>query len=95
MTTEVTDQMLNEGIARVAGDTFDSHAIIRDVMTEHPREYVKDLYTHVESTDPIQTYHATLGKRLAGLSGIERTETVVSANVRGQNTSNQGWKKKP
>lgn len=95
MITTVTDDMLHEAIARIAGNSFDSHDVIEDLMTYHPQEYVRDLASYVDIADPIQTYHATLGRRLAGLSTIERTETVLSTNVRGRKTSNQGWKKKP
>jgi hypothetical protein len=90
----VTNEILSESINRMKEPKFDSHAIIRDVMTNHPKEYTKGLYGHVGTDDPIQTFHARIGSSLAGFPSIEKTEKVLSLNVRGQVTENQEWKKK-
>lgn len=94
MTRAVTDEILSASIDRMKQASFDSHAIIRDLMTYHPQEYVTDLACHVASKDPFLTYHAGLGSRLADWPSIEKTAKVMSENIRGQVTENQGWKKK-
>ncbi|MEP6652250.1 MAG: hypothetical protein ABJA82_02765 [Myxococcales bacterium] len=94
MKEAVTDEILSASLDRMKEATFDSHAVIRDLMTYHPQEYVTDLASQVASKDPILTYHAGLGSRLANWPSIERTTKVMSVNVRGQVTENQGWKKK-
>jgi len=89
----LTDAMLEASIQRMDED-FDSHAVITDLMTHSSQDYVRDLYAHVDHSDPILAHHAVLGTRLGSRQSIERTQKVFSPNVRGQTTENQGWRKR-
>lgn len=55
-----------------------------------------DLYSFVAQPDPIQSLHASIGKRLLGIDSIEKagTDKLQSANVRGNETDNQKWRRK-
>ena len=90
--TNVTDQILSAAIESLP-PTFDTHAVIREVMTRSPREYADDLGA-TPGSDPILTLHASIGSRLAAFDTIAKTRKVSSTNVRGQDTENQEWKKK-
>jgi hypothetical protein len=39
--TNVTDQILTEAIESLP-EVFDTHAVIRQIMTRHPRQYADD-----------------------------------------------------
>lgn len=88
----VTDQILADAIESLP-DVFDSHAVIREVMTRSPRQYADDLGATAGS-DPILAFHASIGSRLAAFESITKTKKVVSTNVRGQETENQEWRKR-
>ena len=75
-------------------NTFDSHELIRAVMTTHPQEYVRELYNQVNADDPIQSAHAAIGLALHRIPSIAPTRRVNSVNVRGQTTENQEWQKR-
>lgn len=89
----ITLPMLVDAVA-AQGAVFDSHAIIRWLMTNYPQEYVRDLFECVASDDPIQTAHAQFGLALHEVPGIRPDSKVKSMNVRGQVTENQQWRKK-
>lgn len=90
----VTNDMIRELILAMPSE-FDSHALIQQVMRRHPREYTIDLYSFVDREDPIRSLHQSLGQRLLGFNVIEKDETgkVPSANVRGNDTDNQMWRR--
>jgi hypothetical protein len=87
----LTDQIIADAIAQMP-ETFDSHDLIREVMTRAPRAYADDLAA-TRGDDPIQDFHAAIGRRLVGFPSIAKTPVVTSMNVRGRETENQGWKK--
>lgn len=89
---DVTDDILREAIAAQPVD-FDSHAVIRQIMRLAPRAYADDLAA-TNGDDPIRAYHASIGRRLLQRTDIEATRKARSRNVRGENTANQGWRKK-
>jgi hypothetical protein len=89
----LTDEILGEAIEQMSNPTFDSHEIIRHLMRRHPREYATDLHM-TAGQDPIQTLHATIGRRLTSFGVIEKTGSVKSMNVRGEVSDNEGWRKR-
>lgn len=90
--THLTDAILAAAVASLP-DTFESHDVIRSVMTSHPQEYVRELYENVNAVDPIRTTHAVIGRTLHRIPGIVAANRVDSVNVRGPETENQGWRK--
>jgi hypothetical protein len=87
----VTDQILTEAIESLP-EVFDSHAVIRKVMTQHPRQYADDL-GETAGNDPIRTLHAAIGSRLAAFEAITKVEKVSGTNIRGGENENQQWRK--
>ena len=91
----ITNGMLRELIHRMRA-VFDSHDLIQEIMTKHPQEYTKDLYSFVESTDPIQSLHQSIGQRLLGIDLIEKasSDKVRTTNARRKDNANQSWRRK-
>ncbi len=89
----VTDQILAEAIESLP-DVFDSHAVIRKVMTRSSPAIRRRLRVPLAGSDPILIFHASIGSRLAAFGSIMKTKKVLSTNVRGQETENQQWRKK-
>jgi hypothetical protein len=92
MTTNITDEILGEAVQHMP-PTFDSHAVIRDLMHHWPRAYASDLSASV-GDDPIRSLHSTIGTRLSSFDTIEKTKKVKSMDVRGEDAENQEWRKK-
>jgi hypothetical protein len=90
--THITDAMLLDVIGPLP-TTFDSHAVIRGLMTIYPQEYVREEYTNVSNPDPIRETHRQIGIVLLGVPSIRPTRKVNSPNVRGPITENQKWEK--
>jgi hypothetical protein len=92
---KITDDILRERIMHLE-PVFDSHDLIEALMKHHPKEYTEDLYSFIDSDDPIQSLHQSLGRRLLGIDQIERSEggKVASRNVRGGDTLNQEWRRR-
>lgn len=90
--THITDAMLLTIIAPMPS-TFDSHAVIRGLMTLFPQEYVREEYANVGNPDPIRETHRQIGIALLGVPGIRPTRRVNSPNIRGPVTENQEWEK--
>lgn len=75
-------------------DEFDSHDFIFEMMRRFPREYTHSLYECRRAKDPIQTLHAKIGRKLAGMKErMAKTRRKTSRNVRGLPSTNQFWKK--
>jgi hypothetical protein len=72
---------------------FDSHALICDLMSRYPQEYVRELHARVHLADPIKATHADIGQALLSVPGIAPTRKVDSLNVRGRVSENQEWRK--
>ncbi len=89
----LTDTILARAAASILEAVFDSHALIRVVMTTNPQEYVRELYARVDQDDPIQAAHADIGSALLHIPRIEATHKVISMNIRGRQTLNQEWRK--
>ncbi|MFL5352997.1 hypothetical protein [Archangium sp.] len=89
----ITVEMLRSSVEAMP-DQFDSHAVIRHIMRTWPQLYVHELYSRERLPDPIMATHAEIGRALARLGSLEKTDRVESRNVRGEfDTENQGWKK--
>jgi hypothetical protein len=73
--------------------TFDSHDVIRRLMTVVPREYVREEYANVGNPDPIRETHRQIGIALLGIPGIHPTRKRNSLNIRGSVSENQEWEK--
>jgi hypothetical protein len=72
---------------------FDSHQVIQELMTRYPREYVGELYEHIDDPDPILAGHVDIAFAIGRVSGVEADGEVESINVRGKKTKNKLWKK--
>lgn len=92
---KITDTILREQITHLE-PVFDSHELIEALMRRHPKEYTFDLYSFIDSEDPIQSLHQSLGRRLLGIDLIEKSEggKVPSRNVRGGDNLNQQWRRR-
>jgi hypothetical protein len=88
----LTNAVLTAAVASIPETVFDSHAVIRVLLTHYPKEYARELYTCVDEDDPIQGLHAEIGMSLHG-TGIQPTRKVTSVNIRGRETVNQEWRK--
>lgn len=88
----LTDEVLQAAITKLP-PTFDTHAVIREMMKLEPRLYAEDLVA-APGADPILALHASIGSRLARFDKLEKTRKVYSPNVRGEDTENQEWAKK-
>ncbi len=89
----ITEEMLRSSVQAMP-DQFDSHDVIRHIMRTWPRLYVHELYSREQLKDPIMATHAEIGRALARLGLLEKTDRLESRNVRGEfDTENQGWKK--
>ena len=88
----ITDQILDQAITFLDAE-FDSHDVIKKVMQIAARPYAEDL-AKASGDDPFISLHSSIGTRLLGFKSIEPTKKVMSMNVRGQITENQGWRKK-
>jgi len=80
-------------IVRTLPDVFESHDVIRGLMTSRPRDYVLELHAYCHTDDPIQVAHARIGRALHGVPDVVATRRPKSPNVRGRSTKNQQWKK--
>jgi hypothetical protein len=89
----LTNTVLTAAVARIPETVFDSHAVIRALLTYYPKEYARELYTCVDEDDPIQGLHAEIGMSLHDVSGIKATRKVTSVNIRGRETEIQEWRK--
>ena len=76
-------------------DVFDSHNVIRAMMTTWPHDYVQEQHAFLNTSDPIHISHQQIGRALYKVPGIVPFHRVVSPNVRGKRTINQQWKKVP
>ncbi|MHB8878154.1 MAG: hypothetical protein ACYC8T_31035 [Myxococcaceae bacterium] len=92
MTTHIGKAMLLAAINAMPVE-FDSHDLIVYLMRHYPREYVMHLYSRIKQTDPIRQGNADIGKRLARLNQIRKTNRPSSGNIRSGVTENQGWRK--
>jgi len=90
--THITDAMLLTVIGPLQ-TPFDSHDVIRGLMTVFPQEYVREEYANVGNPDPIRETHRQIGIALLGVSGIHPTRKINSPNIRGPVTENQEWEK--
>lgn len=91
----LTDAMFT-AVLNTLPSTFDSHAVIRGLMTQYPKDYVKELFANVGTSDPIRETHREIGQKIATIPGVTRCPINVkvdSANIRGPVTENQGWRK--
>jgi hypothetical protein len=87
------DDVFETILGRMKGE-FESHDFIFEMMRRFPREYTHALYECRRAKDPIQTLHAKIGRKLAGMKGrIGKTRKKTSRNVRGLTSTNQFWKK--
>lgn len=89
----ITDQILEQAVKAIPADAFDTHRVIRELMTMACRQYADEL-GGTKGHDPIMTLHSTIGTRLLSIGSIEPTKKVNSANVRGQDNENQEWRRK-
>jgi hypothetical protein len=89
----LTNAVLTAAVASIPETVFDSHAVIRVILTDFPKEYARELYACVEEDDPIQGLHAEIGMSLKHVPGLEPTRKVSSVNIRGRETANQEWRK--
>jgi hypothetical protein len=89
----MTNTVLTAAVASIPETVFDSHAVIRILLTHYPKEYARELYACLDEDDPIQGLHAEIGMSLHGVTGIEPTRKVSSVNIRGRETANQEWRK--
>ncbi len=90
----LTNAVLTAAVASIPETVFDSHSVIRVLLTVYPMEYARELYACVEEDDPIQGLHAEIGMRLLDVTSIAPTRKVRSVNVRGRETENQEWRKR-
>jgi hypothetical protein len=92
----ITDEILSAAVAEITEPIFDSHAIIRRIMTNEPQAYVRELYERVNKADPIRQTHGEIGRRLTKLAAIRKVLRHETRNVRSEDhaeTMNQFWAK--
>jgi hypothetical protein len=90
--TDLTTEKLAAAVASLP-TVFDSHDVIRVIMTNNPQEYVRELYEWKDADDPIQAAHADIGESIRAVEGVVPTCKVDSMNIRGRVTKNQQWRK--
>jgi len=56
----LTNAVLTAAVASIPETVFDSHSVIRVLLTVYPMEYARELYACVEEDDPIQGLHAEI-----------------------------------
>ncbi len=75
-------------------EEFESHDFIFEMMRRFPREYTNSLYECRRAKDPIQTLHAKIGRKLAGMKErVVKSRRKTSRNARGLTSTNQFWRK--
>jgi hypothetical protein len=90
----VTDDIIQRAIDELPNQ-FDSHDFLRKLMLIEPRAYVCELHEKLDTDDPIQQAHAELASQLNRFTSLEKVRRVRSMNIRGQETENQLWRKRP
>ncbi len=88
---KIDEQLLRSVIAELP-QVFDSHDVIRKIMSLDPRTYA-DKLGGTGGQDPIQYLHSEIGRDLARLPEIRKTRRLDSPNVRSGSTENQEWEK--
>lgn len=89
----ISDQILEQAVKAIPEAVFDTHRVIRALMTMACRQYADELGL-TKGHDPIMTLHSAIGTRLLSIGSIEPTKKVTSTNVRGQDNENQEWRRK-
>ena len=79
---DLTNAVLTAAVASIPERVFDSHSVIRVLLTHYPKEYARELYACVDEEDPIQALHAEIGMSLHDVAGIAPTRKVSSLNIR-------------
>lgn len=90
----LTDPMFTNVISALP-QFFDSHAVIRGLMSKYPQEYVKELNANVASSDPIRETHRQIGQHIGSIRNVQKNTAigrVESTNIRGPVTENQAWR---
>ena len=93
----LTDEILLGAIERLGSEAFDSHALLQDLMTHHPHDYVRELNEKIRTEDPILQTHSDIASQLnfAPLSAVvENLGQVSSLNVRGKRTTVHKWRRR-
>ena len=86
-------KLLKDVVANL-GNEFDSHKFIEKFISLHEKEYVDLL--HKKEKGIFRAAHSYIGKCLSNNSlklKIEKTERVVSENIKKYDCENQNWKK--
>lgn len=91
MMKHLTDTILEAAISNIDEAKFDSHRLIRELLTRYPQEYARELFEFVNSKDPIQDLHKEIGLSLKKLSCIKANGKVSSLNIRGKMSENEEW----
>lgn len=94
----LTDQILERAIRSQRNEIFDSHDIYSTLMTDFPRDYVRELYECLEyDPDPFVKLHTDIAKRMASqhLSHVvvKHGGKRTSLNCRGKEDLCQVWER--
>ncbi len=90
----ISRSIIEHAISEIKED-FDSHDLIFWIMKHRPKEYIQELNTdsYINSSEPFKQLHATIGMNLTHYSSITPMGKVTSANLFGNMSSNESWRK--
>ena len=83
----LTNTILTAAVASIPERVFDSHAVIRVLLTDYPKEYARELYACVDEEDPIQGLHAEIGMRLPQDSAPSRSAGIACSRAKAPDRS--------
>jgi hypothetical protein len=86
----------SKNIIQKMPNEFDSHDFIKQLIRDHERDYVELVYTFKDCNGIFKAFHSEIGKYLgkhAEILSICKLDKTDSENIKGNETSNQKWKK--
>ena len=88
-------QILIQAVNAQDSNRFDTHDVIQIVMRDNPQDYVRELYHHIDSSDPFKTVHGAIGRELAQMQGVVRQlyRKAGTMNVRGNISPAEEWER--
>jgi hypothetical protein len=92
---KISDECIKDIICQ-AGESFDSHEIIRRIAHREQHQYIEALYECRGGDFPFQTLHASLGRRITGICeelGYEG-KASSSRDIFGQDSSCIHWQRR-
>jgi hypothetical protein len=90
----VTNAIIQRAIDELPNE-FDSHDFLRKLMLIAPHAYVCELHEKLHTDDPILQAHSDIASQLNHFDSLEKVRRIRGMNIRGQETENQLWQKRP